>query len=185
MEAAYYWIGLDGPGIIEWNRNTGEIILFDQGNPFSEDAEIDITTGSGQIIKKDLSGDIWVGYSGQGLGRVNRQTKQVVRYFSDSGNPGSLSGNYVTGLLVDDANTVWISTTNGLNRYNRAENTFTAWTTQNSELGSNSLSMQFLKTADGIIWIGTKEHVYDPRPTRSEGLIRFDPESESFTTLQA
>jgi signal transduction histidine kinase/ligand-binding sensor domain-containing protein len=177
------WLGLDGPGFIEWNRNTGDITLYSPDNPFSEDAEFDISAGSAHIIKKDHSGEIWVGHSGNGVARANLLTKRSVRYVSGADNSAALSGNFVTGIWVDQVNTVWITTTDGLNRYNRSDDTFTTWTTHNSEIGSNYLNTIF-EDSRGIIWLGTREHNYDPKPTRSDGLIRFDPAGESFTTYR-
>jgi signal transduction histidine kinase/streptogramin lyase len=178
-----FWFGLDGTGIIEWNRNTGEKTHFSPDNPFSGGAELDISAGAAHIIKKDHSGEIWIGHGGNGVDRANLQTKRSVRYVSGADNSGALSGNFVTGILVDQMNTVWIATTDGLNRYNRADDTFTKWTTHNSEIGSNYLNTIF-EDSRGIIWLGTREHIYDPKPTRSDGLIRFDPASESFTTYR-
>jgi signal transduction histidine kinase/ligand-binding sensor domain-containing protein len=183
IEDGVIWFGLDGPGFIEWNRNTGKTTHYDPANPFSEDSDIDISAGSSQIIKKDHSGEIWFGYTGQGLARINLRTKKIVRYVSNSDRSGGLSGNYVTGILVDKTNTVWITTSDGLNRYNRDDDTFTAWTVENSEIGSNSLNTIF-KDSRGSIWLGTREHYYDPKPTRSDGLIKFDPASENFTTYR-
>ncbi len=183
IENGVFWLGLDGPGIIEWNRITGVITGFGQDNPFSDDAESDISPGNTYLIKKDHSGEVWIGYGGQGLARVNLRTKKIVRYFSNSDRSGALSGNYVTGILVDETNTVWIATTDGLNRYNRNDDTFTAWTVENSEIGSNFLNTIF-KDSRGIIWLGTRENYYDPKPTRSDGLIKFDPASENFTTYR-
>jgi signal transduction histidine kinase/ligand-binding sensor domain-containing protein len=180
VEDGVFWLGLDGPGFIEWNRNTGKFTHYDPVNPFSEDSDIDISAGSAHIIKKDHSGEIWFGYAGQGLARINLRSKKIVRYFSNSDRSGALNSNYITSILVDETNTVWITTSDGLNRYNRTDDTFTAWTTQNSDIGSNSLSTIY-KDSRGIIWLGTKEHIYDPKPTRSDGLIKFDPASEKFT----
>jgi signal transduction histidine kinase/ligand-binding sensor domain-containing protein len=178
-----FWLGLDGPGFIEWNRNTGEVTLISPDNPFSKGSESDISEGSAHIIKKDHSGEIWIGHSGDGVARANLKTKRSVRYVSGVDNSAALSGNFVTGILVDHMNTVWITTTNGLNRYNRADDTFTTWTKHNSEIGSNYLNTIF-EDSRGIIWLGTRDHNYDPKPTRSEGLIRFDPTGETFTTYR-
>jgi len=183
VEDGVIWFGLDGPGFIEWNRNTGKITHYDRANPFSVDSEMDISAGSSHIIKKDHSGEVWFGYAGQGLARANLRIKEIVRYFSNSDRSGSLSGGFITGILVDETNTIWIATTEGLNRYNRDDDTFTAWTHQNSEIGSNSLN-EIFQDSRGIIWLGTKEHVYDTKPTRSDGLIKFDPASEKFTTYR-
>jgi signal transduction histidine kinase/ligand-binding sensor domain-containing protein len=180
VEEGVFWLGLDGPGLIEWNKKSGEKTHFSPIKPFSKTSNMDISAGSPFIIKKDHSGEIWLGYAGQGLARTNLHSKEIVRYFSNSNRPGALSGNYVTGILVDETNTVWVATTDGLNRYNRADDSFTTWTIQNSNIGSNSLSTIF-KDSRGIIWLGTKEHVYGPKSTRPDGLIKFDPVSEKFT----
>ena len=183
VEDGVIWFGLDGFGFIEWNRNAGKITHYNPANPFSEVSDIDISAGAAHIIKKDHSGEVWFGYSGDGLARANLHTKEIVRYLPNSDRSGALTGAFVTGILVDETNTVWIATTDGLNRHNRDDNTFTAWTVENSDIGSNSLNTIF-KDSRGIIWLGTREHKYDPKPTRSNGLIKFDPASKSFTTYR-
>jgi signal transduction histidine kinase/ligand-binding sensor domain-containing protein len=177
------WFGLDDPGFIEWNRNTGEITHFAGDNPSNHLDDLNIPSGVTPVIKKDLTGEIWIGYAGGGLVRANLETRDVVRYQQDLSNPDAISGNYITGILIDETITAWFSTTDGLSRYNRESDSFTSWTTQNSEIGSNSLSTIF-KDSRGVIWLGTREHRYDPRFVPSNGLIRFNPQNESFTSYR-
>ncbi len=178
-----FWLGLDGTGLIQWNRNTGESIHYGPDNAYSKSGTEDISYGNIHLIKKDQNGDVWIGYSGNGIARVDPETKEWVRYRADPNDKNAPSGNYITGIWVDDSNTVWFSTTNGLNRYNRESDTFTSWTTENSRLPSNSLSTIYKDSRD-IFWLGTKKHTYDINSSGDYGLIKFDPNSEAAALYQ-
>jgi ligand-binding sensor domain-containing protein/signal transduction histidine kinase len=178
-----FWFGLDGPGFIEWDRNTGESFNFDPIDPFTPVDEFEIYRSAVPVIKKDKSGEIWIGDGGYGLRRINLATRQNVQYVPSETNPGAISGDYISGILVDETNTVWLATTDGLSRYNRSDDTFTNWTVENSAISSNSLNTIF-QDSHGIIWLGTKEHIIDPKPTSSDGLIAFDPVHETFQTYR-
>ena len=183
VEDDIFWLGLDGTGLIEWDRNTGEITHYGTENPYSLNGLEDISYGNISLIKKDQTGTVWIGYSGNGIARVNPQTKETIRYTGNANDEDALSGNYITGIWVDDTNTVWFSTTNGLNRYNRDSDTFTSWTTDNSKLPSNSLSTIF-KDSSGNFWLGTKKHTYDISSSGDFGLIKFDPATEAVELYQ-
>jgi signal transduction histidine kinase/ligand-binding sensor domain-containing protein len=178
-----FWFGLDGPGIIEWDRNTSESFNFDPIDPFTPVGEFEIYRSAIPVIKKDKSGEIWLGDGGYGLRRINLATRRNIQYLASETTPGSISGNYITGIHVDEKNTVWLTTSDGLSRYNRPDGTFTTWTVENSAISSNSLNSIF-QDSQGIIWLGTKEHIIDPKPTSSEGLIAFDPVHETFQTYR-
>jgi len=177
-----FWLGLDGPGFVEWNRKTGAVTHYSEENPYLQGSDMEIFLSNLPIYKRDPNGEVWVASFETGLTRVNIQTKQIVRHVANEADPSAISGNSVTGLLLDQTNTLWISTTNGLNRYNREDATFTSWTTKNSAIGSNSLSAIF-QDSRGIIWLGTSQHRYENKSTSADGLIRFDPNSEIFTTF--
>ncbi len=171
-----FWLGLDGEGFIEWDRNTGARKYF---------AIPDYTEMEGiHALQKDIDGLIWVGFAGNGLSRENRKTGKKEAFKHQPGNPASLAGNFVTDLLLDSKKNLWIATSHGLSRYNRERNDFTSWTRETSPgMSGNSLSSLF-EDKNGLIWIGTKEHVYDPSLTVSSGLMRFDPATGAFTCFR-
>ena len=177
------WFGLDGDGVLEWDRATNSIVKYGVENT-NEQPGHESLAGRLMIIKKDRLGEVWLGYAGAGVIRINRQTQKRDRFFPSSNDTTTLIGNYVSGILVDRSNTVWIATSNGLSRFNRNDETFTSWQ-KNEERGlhSNSLNSIF-EDSRGYIWIGTKEHVFDFQPTRSDGLIKFDPATEQFTSYK-
>ena len=63
---------------------------------------------------------IWVGTNG-GLNRYNTETDNFVHYFVQHGLPS----NYITGVVVDETNGLWISSKKGISFYNQSDSTFT------------------------------------------------------------
>lgn len=64
---------------------------------------------------------IWVGTFGQGLFSLDQKSKQVVRYTEANGLPG----NAIFGILPDEKGKLWLSTNNGISRFDPEEQTFT------------------------------------------------------------
>jgi ligand-binding sensor domain-containing protein len=182
VDDGIFWLGLDGVGFVEWNRKTGESSHYGEITPYPVVSDMEVFLSNLPVYKRDPNGEVWIGSFETGLSRFNLQTKQIVRHISNEADPLTISGNNVTGLLIDRSNTLWISTTNGLNRYNREDGTFTSWTTKNSSISSNSLSTIF-QDSQGIIWLGTSEYRYQQNGTSPGGLIRFEPTGETFTTF--
>lgn len=73
-----------------------------------------------RAVTRDHDGNIWVGTSG-GLYRWRRSfplQNDFEAFLHQPGNDSSLSGNEITGLLVDSKNQLWISTNGtGLNKF--------------------------------------------------------------------
>lgn len=93
----------------------------------------------------------------------------------DDHNPRSLSFKYVSAILADSNNDIWVGTLDGLDKYNRATGDFTIFNTQGVD--SNALSsahINCLYETDNILWIGTK----------GGGLNKYDMQSKKFTSIQ-
>lgn len=81
-----------------------------------------------------------------------------------------LSQSYVTTIVQDNTNTLWIGTQDGLNRFDGKS--FEIFTPDKS-LGIGSTNFKCsIKTKDGRLWFGT-----------ASGLLLFDPNSENFETF--
>jgi len=122
-----------------------------------------------------------MGYSGKGIARYDLKDKLLETFTNKPGDAESLAGDFVTDLLLDREGTLWVATSNGLSRFNRDRRNFTSWRVgpDNPGMSGNSLSTLF-EDSQGYLWIGTKDHVYDPRTTVSNGLMRFDPKTGKF-----
>ena len=172
-----YWLGLDGDGLIEWDRKADTKKHLDP---------INIRLHEGiHALQKDTDGSIWIGLSGKGLVKYDRNTRKSTSYINQPAKNNSVSGNFITDLLLDRTGTLWIATSDGLSRFNRDKGDFTTWRHDEKTPGmtGNSLSTLF-EDSHGYIWIGTKEHVYDPSATVSTGLMRFDPKTGSFKSYR-
>ncbi len=86
--------------------------------------------------------------------------------------------NYITRILVDDSNRLWLTTTaNGLLQYNEGKNT--SYNYRHDALIANTVSANNIKTlyrdSAGLIWLGTEGY----------GLNFFHPDKNIFYALHA
>lgn len=105
---------------------------------------------------------LWIGTYANGLISLDTTTGRITPYTSDPDHPGTLDDNSAYALFLDNENNLWVATTNGLNRYNRADNNFERIRT----LGVRTVSI----TADpqGALWLAT----------HGRGVFRFHPHSD-------
>ena len=63
----------------------------------------------------DKEGNLWIGTTGSGLSRFDRDLEQFANYKFEAGNPTSLSNDYILDVFADSQNRLWIGTNEGLN----------------------------------------------------------------------
>ncbi len=71
-------------------------------------------------IYEDKSGTIWIGTQEGGLNKFDRVNGKFRHFKMEDGLPSD----FVTGILEDDHGNLWISTTNGLSKFNPNTETF-------------------------------------------------------------
>ncbi|MFN2373065.1 MAG: two-component regulator propeller domain-containing protein, partial [Cyclonatronaceae bacterium] len=174
----FFWLGLDGLGVIKWNRRNYTLEQIPNDDPM-------VLSGSIHVIRKDPEGYIWLGNSGQGLIRHDPIAGTNEYYQHSENEAGSIAGNYITDIQITRDSTVWIATSNGLSRYNRHNNTFTNFRqeTHSAWMTGNALS-SILEDRHGNIWIGTNRHVYDPAARNATGLIKWNPVTNQYRTFR-
>jgi signal transduction histidine kinase/ligand-binding sensor domain-containing protein len=103
------WIGTDGGGLNKFDRQTGRSKRFlnDPRNPRS------LSHNSVRSIYEDPSGALWIGTS-QGLNKLDPQTGDFIQYFEKDGLPNAV----IYGVLGDERGNLWLSTNNGIARFN-------------------------------------------------------------------
>ena len=116
---------------------------------------------------------MWIGTSGQGLGKLDLQSgptetlsPQLHRQFS------SLSNDTVTHLLVDHTGAVWATTADGLSRYDPATDRFRTFRAK-SPWGS-ALYVSLMEDGKHTLWI-----------SGAGGLLHFDPAPNRFLAFEA
>lgn len=110
-------------------------------------------------ITEDKAGNILIGsYSGFSI--YNPNTKMIKTFTPNDGLPG----NKVMGIVPDDNNIVWLSTNNGMARFNMSHNQFTIYNHYDGLPGENFNYNSAYKSKNGNIFFGNYN-----------GLIEFSP----------
>ncbi|WP_225561779.1 hybrid sensor histidine kinase/response regulator [Rhodanobacter sp. DHB23] len=124
-------------------------------------------------VAQDRSGVVWFGTKG-GIARFDGVQFQVFRHVSND--PGSLSDNGISTLLVDSRNRLWASGLNaGLNRYDATTGKFVHWGHDPADPTSLSSARvwSLAQTPDGALWVGT-----------DNGLDRLRPDGHGFDHVE-
>lgn len=120
-------------------------------------------------ILQDYLGYMWFGTQ-NGVVKYDGFSMEVFK--PDAADDKSISGREISYLFVDKNKTLWIGTLNGLNKYNREDESFISYK-YNCD-NSNSISCDQVRTIyedrSGRFWVGTRY-----------GLNLFDRDNEKFT----
>lgn len=132
------WIGTEDKGLFNYNPGDGRMV------PFVHPAIYHNVHGL------CMDGDeLWVGTFSGGLNRVNLRTRQV-RHYAKGERENSMNANDVFAICKTTTGDVWIGTTSGLMKYNRATDDFT----RIPQL-KNLFTYSILEDFNGNLWFGT------------------------------
>ena len=109
------WVGTRSGGLNAFDRETGRATRY---LPDPED-ERSLSHHFVTSIAEDTRGDLWIGTSGGGLNRADRSSDGRVRFSRYSAADGLVDDD-VVGVLADDDGSLWLSTKNGLTRFDPA-----------------------------------------------------------------
>lgn len=129
-------------------------------------------TGSYQALAEDPGGELWLASNTAGLHRFDPATGRITVYQHVLDDAHALTNNRVNSVLVDHEGVVWIGTQNGLNRFERSTETFTAYQ-EGDGLPANAVSC-ILEGDRGDLWMST-----------NRGLSRFDVTTKTFRNYSA
>lgn len=133
------WVGVSksGPGLGLLRLVDGRLVPFT--TPTFDGSALAITT-----LHVDRAGALWIGTIERGLFRVH--AGQVDHFDEDSG----LSGNLVTAVTEDREGSIWVTTSQGLDRFSDTP----VVTTSPREGLCSPEAASVLATRDGSIWTG-------------------------------
>lgn len=159
------WISADVEGGL--SRIQGDSIvtfLHDPNNPNS--------LNSSYILYslETSDGTVWVATSREGL--TSYRNGKFTRYRCDEKDPTTISNNYIYSLLETSDGTLWVATESGLNRYNKATDTFERFLSKDGLLDDTILTL--VEDDLGFIWIGTHRGIskFDPRVKKFQNFDR-------------
>jgi signal transduction histidine kinase/streptogramin lyase len=119
-------------------------------------------------ILEDPTGVLWIGTSGDGLGRYDPRMDKWQLYQHNPEEPESISDGNIESILEDRSGNLWIGTHGGLNRFDQETETFSYYRMKDG-LPSDTI-WGILEDQTGNLWLST-----------NQGLSKFDPLAESFT----
>ncbi len=127
------------------------------------------------------SGEIMIGFYGQGLDRFDPFTHTFTHYRHDPGDPKSLANDNVWVILQDHLGNIWVGSDGGLSLFDPNTGNFTHFTHKEDDPFSLSYDVvrSLYEDRAGTLWVGTG-FPYDYTTTRG-GLNRFERSTGTFT----
>lgn len=101
-------------------------------------------------VMEDSRGNIWIGIFHGGMVRLNAELKSTGIYGEKEGLPN----NNVIGILEDEQQQLWISTDNGLVKFDPGKKKFLTYTTSDGIAGNDFNYNSFLKDSNGEFFFG-------------------------------
>ncbi|MDA1190231.1 MAG: tetratricopeptide repeat protein [Candidatus Poribacteria bacterium] len=145
-------------GITELSSESSPLKIVTNGAP--------ISTSVVRAIASDAR-EVWIGTSGQGVIRYDKQTKASTTYTTLD----RLPGNRIDTIALDSSE-VWVGGLGGVSRFDRATGNWLRFTSESGFAGRNVTTIAM---SPDSVWVGT----------RQSGLIRYDRAGnfwEAFTT---
>jgi signal transduction histidine kinase/CheY-like chemotaxis protein/streptogramin lyase len=130
-------------------------------------------------LYEDSQGLIWIA-SSNGVNVYDKSADAFTTYTHDPANPGSISTGRINqgkrqAICEDAGGMIWIATDNGLNKFDRAAQTFTRYQEQ---FADNDI-WSILIDREGFLWVGTGNglHKFDPRREIVSAAYQTDPKA--------
>jgi two-component system, sensor histidine kinase ChiS len=173
------WICTSGGGINKFNKKTETFTnyTFDLKNPNSLS---DIYV---MCVDEDSEGNLWICTYDGGINKFDRRTGKFIHFKQENGLPS----NVAYGVLIDKNDNLWISSNNGLSRFNPKTLSFRNYDEQDGLQTKDFNSGSFYLSKDGEMFFGgingfnsfysesISENIYNP-PIVISGFKIFDKE---------
>lgn len=158
------WVATDD-GLNRFNAATGRFTVY-KLDPQRRMSYLELV--------EDRKWALWLGTDSSGLNRFDPATGQLTRYEHDINRPESLSDNRVNSVHFDRSGTMWVSTQNGLDKFDSKTGTFTVYTRRDG-LPGNAVGC-ILEDDHNNLWMST-----------NNGITRFglqSPGIKSYSTAE-
>lgn len=118
---------------------------------------------------EDSSGVLWAGTYWDGIYFYNPKNQEKGYYQEENSKNRTISHNHINGIYEDASQHLWVTTENGLNRYNPNSQEFETYTTQDGF--PSNVFYAIIEDDSGKLWT-----------TTSNGLTSFDSEFKNLNT---
>jgi signal transduction histidine kinase/ligand-binding sensor domain-containing protein/ActR/RegA family two-component response regulator len=144
------WVGTYGGGLNVYDPVHHGFIHY-RHNPADPGS---LANDKVHTITQDREGRIWVGMDGGGMDLYNPLSHRFAHYRHQE-NVSGLCSNYINNIYQARSGDLWISTTQGLCRYEVNANRWTAYTTRDG-LPDNVI-FGVLEDSTGSLWVSTNK----------------------------
>ncbi len=151
----WLWVGLDG-NLIRYNPETGVSVHYDQQLKINQTG---ILVG---CIREDSKGQIWIATKGAGIFCYDPARDRFEQFTTHDGLPH----NVTYAVLEDLQGKYWVSTDNGIARFDPVHRTFVLFGPEHGLQGKEFNRGAFCRTRSGVMFFGG-----------TNGLNQFTPDS--------
>ncbi|MET0551455.1 MAG: two-component regulator propeller domain-containing protein, partial [Vicinamibacteria bacterium] len=143
------WLGTDGGGLSLLDRRTGKALRFkhDPADPAS------LGGNSIYTLYLDATSRLWIGTRGSGLALLESRAGASARFRHHRQKDG-LANDVVYGILPDGEGHLWLSTNNGLSRFDPQTTAFRNYDPSNGLQSSEYNYGAHLRSASGELFFG-------------------------------
>lgn len=138
------WIGTYTGGLYRFDDHTSTFVHYPLTMKGSTDEQKNILG-----IYQDSENRFWVATPTWGLMLINRSNGAVIH---THGIEQGLPSNYIMGVLEDDNGRLWISSSNGLSRFDPGDGDIKIFDTFDGLQGNEFTHNSFLRTRDGTMY---------------------------------
>jgi signal transduction histidine kinase/ligand-binding sensor domain-containing protein/DNA-binding response OmpR family regulator len=137
----------------------------ESGNPSS------LSNNQVSSMYEDNSGNFWIGTDGGGLNKFDRKSEGFIRFNEGDGLPD----NSIKGILGDDEGNLWLSTGNGLSKFNPKTKTFKNYSIKDGLQGTWFQGGAYFKNKNGEMFFGGNNGFNSFYPDSLKDNIRIPP----------
>jgi ligand-binding sensor domain-containing protein/signal transduction histidine kinase/AraC-like DNA-binding protein len=131
------------------STDKGVFILESQSSRFKNFNDLlNLKLADVNLVQQDSKGIIWIGTYSDGLIAYHPKTKKSIQYTQENGLPS----NNILGILEDNTGVLWLSTDNGLSKFNNSN--FKNYTVRDGLAGNVFNNNSYLKDDKGRLYFG-------------------------------
>lgn len=160
------WVGTDGGGLHHL-LGAGQVERYVHDPAIETSLPIDAV----MALHTDPEGILWVGMRGGGLARLDLNDTRLG--FTRFGEVQGLTNDVVYGVEPDGEGALWLSTNNGLFRFDTSRQRFTAFGPEHGLQGSEFNVGAHYRDADGTLHFGGTEgfNAFNPADIKPRGFV--------------
>lgn len=152
QEGTVLWIGTEGAGLV---RMTLEPRSFQHFRGEEQQTEGLSNNRVICLLPQEDTRRLWVGTRGGGLNMLNLDTHSFTSWRERDG----LANDTVYGILPDDHGNLWLSTNQGISRFDVAKDQFTNYDANDGLQGTEFNTGASLRARDGMLYFGGTEGI--------------------------